>query len=78
MASSVVAARIQNQRHLLTYFCTWRLHVIWRCFGEIFRLPSIYFSIGQVLKIWFPSAGSLSQFDLCRAGVGAFGLPGVL
>lgn len=45
---------------------------MWQCFGEIFRQPLQFSSIGQVLRIWMPKLGRLSQFDFIKAGIAAF------
>lgn len=34
---------------------------VWRCFGVVFGLPSNFASNGQLIKIWFPKVGVLSQ-----------------
>lgn len=47
---------------------------VWRCFGEIFWLPSNFISIGQALATWVPKLRALSQFDICRVGVATFSL----
>lgn len=47
---------------------------VWRCFGEIFRQPLQFYSIGQVLRIWMPKLGPLPQFDFIKAGIAAFAL----
>lgn len=47
---------------------------VWRCFGEIFRLPTTFLSIGQLIATWIPKVGNLSQFDICRAGIASFSL----
>lgn len=45
---------------------------IWKCFGTIFRLPYSFQSIAQLLHIWMPTAGPLSQYDFYRGGTEAF------
>lgn len=45
---------------------------VWRCFEEIFRLPTHFSSIGQLLNIWCPKVGKLSQYEACRVAVAAF------
>lgn len=45
---------------------------VWKCFETIFRLPYSFQSIAQLLHIWMPTTGPLSQYDFCRGGTAAF------
>lgn len=47
---------------------------MWRCFGEIFRFPFHFTSMGQATATWIPKVGALSQFDICHAGTAALSL----
>lgn len=63
-------AAIESITHL---FLQWETAAeVWRCFGNMFRLPSTFSSVEHALNIWLPKVGALSQFDLCRAGITSF------
>lgn len=40
---------------------------IWRCFGDIFRLPYQFASVAHAIAIWMPKTASQTQFDHCKA-----------
>lgn len=42
--------------------------------GEKFRLPTRYLALGQVLRVWLPKMGAVSQFDICHAWIASFSL----
>lgn len=45
---------------------------VWRCFGEIFRLPYQFGSVMQALNIWMVPTNSTSQYAICRASVATY------
>lgn len=45
---------------------------VWRCFGEIFRLPTVFSSMGRVINRWIPKVGKRSSIG--RASIASFSL----
>lgn len=45
---------------------------VWKCFGEILRIPYRFSSITQALSTWMAPVTNSSQYGMCRASVAAY------